>query len=488
MLDIIRGIRLSSEQMVGVDAAINPDNRVVKIESPAGSGKTLLTEAIIWNFHNMGMKGKGLAFNYGAAKSLRKRGLPSSCAFTTYHGLARSRLSPNNAKRIGHLSPWQVIKVLGLTYFAGGTPLSQAYLILESLDRWGNSSDRLLEPVHVTGESLGVMRERGGANADFIAHIVRKARELWNHVWSPGSILNIPHTFYLKQWARKSGNMGLDYVIVDEAQDLNPVVLGWLRKQRSKIVLIGDSNQQIYAWRGAIDALQAMDFDEEIWLSRSYRFGQPVADVATDIISGGLGSDREIIGNPDVESEVIVGRDDVYDTFIARYNSSLFTKLAEEDCRVRVLGSAGTMKRILEAVIKLQQGKPCAHELLSHFSTWGEVEQFARTKVDGEIGRLVNVVNRHGAGGLLEAFERKVVESGYDLTLATAHGSKGLEFDYLRLADDFPGLKDSRNEEVRLLYVAVTRAKHRLSVPANVKLKSVTPLAGLSGQLTSSPS
>ncbi len=475
MLDYIGDIRLSSEQMIGVWAACNPENRLVKIESPAGSGKSLLTEAIIRNMDEAGKVGRGLAFNRSAAKNMVARGLPESCAFSTYHGMAYKFLTAAQKKRVGNLNAWAVQKALNLTYFAGANGLTQAYAILNALDTWCRSGDHVLEIKHVTGDTVDVLREKELLNVDFIARVRRNAILLWNEVWKKGSELPIPHDFYLKQWVRKTGDLGLDYVVVDEAQDLNPVILGWLRRQSAKIILIGDSNQQIYSWRGAVDALQSFEFDEDVWLTRSYRFGQEVADVAMSILADGLSCDRVIEGNPDVSSVVHIGADDRYNAFLSRYNSSLYTKLMEEDCPIRIVGAANAMRHTLKSVVDLQSGKKCSHELLSPFSSWDEVISYAENQNDGDLKRLVKSVSLYGADTLLRAFEQKVVDEGnnnYELTLATAHASKGMEFEEVRLADDFPGLIDSRKEEVRLLYVAVTRAQNRLSIPANVPIEA----------------
>ncbi|MDP3380143.1 MAG: UvrD-helicase domain-containing protein [bacterium] len=40
-----------------------------------------------------------------------------------------------------------------------------------------------------------------------------------------------------------------DYILVDEAQDVNLCMLDIVLKQKTKKVFIGDSFQQIYQWR-----------------------------------------------------------------------------------------------------------------------------------------------------------------------------------------------------------------------------------------------
>jgi superfamily I DNA/RNA helicase len=67
--------------------------------------------------------------------------------------------------------------------------------------------------------------------------------------------------------------------------------------------------------------------------------------------------------------------------------------------------------------------------------------------------------------------------AGADRVLSTAHKAKGLEWERVRLADDFPGLDElgaadregvplltpeERDQELHLLYVAATRARRGL--------------------------
>jgi hypothetical protein len=67
---------------------------------------------------------------------------------------------------------------------------------------------------------------------------------------------------------------------------------------------------------------------------------------------------------------------------------------------------------------------------------------------------------------LLEALDNQVPEHAADEVISTAHRSKGREWSSVSLADDFPDPdeRDLSDEEMRLLYVAATRAQHALDV------------------------
>ena len=51
-----------------------------------------------------------------------------------------------------------------------------------------------------------------------------------------------------------------------------------------------------------------------------------------------------------------------------------------------------------------------------------------------------------------------------DVILTTAHKSKGLEFVAVEIADDFKEIEKAEEEEINILYVAVTRATHELQL------------------------
>jgi superfamily I DNA/RNA helicase len=66
--------------------------------------------------------------------------------------------------------------------------------------------------------------------------------------------------------------LNYDFVLVDEAQDTNEAVLSVLRLQDSHLTLVGDRHQQIYEWRGAINAMASVENRRRSWRSRVRRF------------------------------------------------------------------------------------------------------------------------------------------------------------------------------------------------------------------------
>src|SRR3546814_12499190 len=74
-----------------------------------------------------------------------------------------------------------------------------------------------------------------------------------------------------------------DYLIVDEAQDLNPILIGIVAKSGLPAVIVGDNWQSIYGFRGAEDAMSY--FDGDVYsLSQPFRFAPKIAQVANQIM------------------------------------------------------------------------------------------------------------------------------------------------------------------------------------------------------------
>jgi superfamily I DNA/RNA helicase len=92
------------------------------------------------------------------------------------------------------------------------------------------------------------------------------------------------HSFYLKEFqlALYKGDIKLkyDFVLLDEAQDTNPVTISIFDLiNADKKVIVGDTHQQIYAFRGAVDALEKFNGDK-YYLTNSFRFNEMIGNIA----------------------------------------------------------------------------------------------------------------------------------------------------------------------------------------------------------------
>ena len=69
---------------------------------------------------------------------------------------------------------------------------------------------------------------------------------------------------------------------VDEGQDMNPPVLDIFNKQKYNKIIVGDPNQQIYMFRGAVNALESID------ATHTYHLTQRFVEFHAKITKAGL--------------------------------------------------------------------------------------------------------------------------------------------------------------------------------------------------------
>jgi superfamily I DNA/RNA helicase len=115
------------------------------------------------------------------------------------------------------------------------------------------------------------------------------------------------------------------------------------------------------------------------------------------------------------------------------------------------------------------------------FEKWEQVVEFARSGEGDHLLSFVNLVESRGERQLMWALNRTVDEEKSDVIISTAHKAKGREWSTVRLMDDFLRSQPKQQKpekgthtighdpaELRLLYVALTRAKQAIEVPPTV--------------------
>ena len=88
----------------------------------------------------------------------------------------------------------------------------------------------------------------------------------------------------------------IDVFMIDEAQDMNPVMEKILNENRDKlpILLVGDKRQAVYAFRGAKDILSSINPDYDLELNESFRYGPVIAWLANLVQAMGNIDDESI--------------------------------------------------------------------------------------------------------------------------------------------------------------------------------------------------
>ncbi len=145
--------------------------------------------------------------------------------------------------------------------------------------------------------------------------------------------------------------------------------------------------------------------------------------------------------------------------------------LAELEAGGRPASSVGGAEDVVafaRAAERLMAGRPAHHHALACFESWEQVRDFVGSaSVDevGEMAMLVRLVEEFGARKLGAALGSCVDEKSATVVVSTAHKSKGREWPIVRIGSDFAGIDEMKSaEELRLGYVAVTRAIERLDI------------------------
>lgn len=480
-------VTLTDEQANAVD--LFKTSQSLKISAFAGTGKTSTLTAVAKSTQKSGLY---LAFNKSVAAEASTK-FPRSVDCRTMHSLAFRAVSSvyreNASKLTQSLHGNHVAKLLEIEEISVGNitlkPRSLAFLTAKTVQRFCQSGDDELIVRHVPlSGKLQVLEPQH--QAEFKEYVSKLAAHLWDRMRDPKSEVPLGHDGYLKLWSLSKPQLNYDFLLLDEAQDTNEAVLSVLRLQDSHLTLVGDRHQQIYEWRGAINAMASVETEAEAVLTQSFRFGDSVAEAATSILRI-LRETRTVIGNPTRDTRIAAaGRTG---TILCRTNAGVVAVVIDalaEHRRPHVVGGVTDLIRMLEDVSKLKRSIPAECPEFFGFKDWPEVVDFTQSEEGESLRSFVKIVLANGELALIEklgSVSRE--EEGADLIVSTGHKAKGREWDSVTLSSDFeprlnkdhPPKQVLNQEEARLLYVAATRARKLLVVPSRLAEKWNVPPA-----------
>jgi superfamily I DNA/RNA helicase len=343
-------------------------------------------------------------------------------------------------------------------------------------------------------ESLpdGRPRRRGGRRptAKAMAKVVAK---IWNECLE--GRLRMPHNGYLKLYQLLGEGLldRYDRVLVDEAQDLNDCMIALIMANRSRKVLVGDPYQQIYGFNGAVNALAkaAADGAAAYHLTQSFRCPNPVAALADRYLRV-MGAPKTFKGlaappeKPGAAGDLVIGRT----------NAGLFDFVAEHIDQSRFFYIGGfdgyEFETILDAVsLLLNDPGRIRTPFMRNFHDAAQLEEYADRSGDVALSTRIRIAKRYMAKAfaLYRQMREKTApdDAQADYVATTAHKIKGREYRSVTLLGDFISLSDviakgravlkqrqlggapaepcrMSLEEVRLVYVSITRSFNRLHV------------------------
>lgn len=463
----------TEEQDKIIARALDPKCKLLKVSACSGSGKTFtLVEVVKEVRPKIGMY---IAYNKAIATEASTK-FPKEIVCKTTHSLAYASTVRNFGLTIGFFG-WRDIPKndLKLHY-------DDKLHIVTVLENFFLSK----YPVFKDYADL----------IDFNPRYIPLCDEILNRMVTGKQ--NATHSFYLKLYhiLLANGEINppeLDILLLDEAGDLNEVTLEIFKAYPAKKkVMVGDPNQNIYSFNNTINGFEAMEgVGESLTLTQSFRVDRHIAHqvqcFARETFDHGMVFKGVTHKNAKIETEA----------YITRTNSHLIKHMLELNKHNRPYNLVRPVKSIFAlplALMGLKQGgwignpqfSYLQHDTDDYYKSAKLQQKFnsplsyiANIHSDSPgVKSAINILMSHGAKAVLEAKDIAEKYEGnrhpYPLTLCTSHSSKGLEFDSVTIGDDTNSMVDkilqkpedlwtpNEMEELRLAYVAVTRAKKEL--------------------------
>src|SRR5690606_14012576 len=218
-------------------------------------------------------------------------------------------------------------------------------------------------------------------------------------------------------------------------QDVNPVmesIVANIRAAGIQVVAVGDSNQAIYGFRGATDALGRLPADATATLTQPFRFGDAVADIGNRFLR--LGGTRMRLAGWDRKTsriEEITPGDETM--LIAPTNAGVVLGAVEglrAGRKVAVSGGLADLRKFLEAAEALREGERTSHQELARFNgmAWDEILETAESEPElKQLDSMFKLMERHSEelDALLESVRMPrpfVEDDGERLYVKFAHG------------------------------------------------------------------
>jgi len=528
------GIQLTEEQVAIVARDVSPSELLV-ISAFAGTGKTSTLR--MYASLRPHLKILYICFNVSVREEAQ-RTFPENVTCKNAHQLAfRACGFKYTAKFKDNLKAEDLLSCSVLDALdapsPGSAPSSRfdtrrfelAEALLATLQAFLNSAAKDVSEDHLPRPLPSILRGDGASTSA----LCDATRQLWTRMKDRfDTDVPITHDGYLKLFSLSKPQLAFDVVLLDEAQDCNPAIADIVASQSCARILVGDKHQAIYGFLGAQDALKDASSSTGVTrnegttvfkrqLTRSFRFGPNIADVANFILGHFKQEPRPVIGcglqEGSLLPDLLPDPHGVHETnmndsplegcprppfaYIARTNAAVIAMaLNAQAARLEVAWVGGVKGYRLDLLRDLcllanGQGQQAENKRVRAFGSLEALRGFAKRVDDRELVARIDLVRRCEPQELLgrldrlrEAADRR--EAGAQkrrgsafaaaaaVHLATVHKAKGLEWDTVLVADDFAspddlgrsaGFESEQNQEANAFYVAVTRAKKFLQLP-----------------------
>jgi superfamily I DNA/RNA helicase len=487
-------MELTQEQLNIIQSTGN-----IKINAVAGSGKTttIIEYAKAQPRHS---KILYLAFNKSvkleAARKFESCGL-SNVKVETAHSLAYKKIIFRDQYTVNHHG-YKTHELADLLEIAGSGEKHGRYIIANHINKFASYFFGSDKPNIYSLDYLDIVTDTKARAFvktcyDYIqnqaADFIQKMED---------STIPVTHDFYLKKFQLEHPRLPYDYILFDEGQDASAAMLDIFLRQKATKVIVGDTHQQIYSWRHAVNSLEKTDF-KEFHLSTSFRFGQDIAALAGEVLKykGHFTAYQPITitgkGNPGKVNTTAV---------IARTNLGLLLRAIEymEDRDdIKHIYFEGNINSYAYAddgtslydVLNLFNKKNhlIKDNLVKQMKDVAELEEYIEHTEDVQLSTMLEIVKEYSTDipDIIRKIKSKHVANDdkdkAQVIFSTVHRCKGMEYDHIILVDDF--ITEERlkkmldehgdkvniqklNEDVNLLYVAITRTRNIVQIPSTL--------------------
>jgi F-box DNA helicase 1 len=463
-------IQVTTEQQEIIDADLSPGD-TLKIMAFAGTGKT--TTLVEYTQKRPEMRFLYIAFNKSVQLEAAQKFPPNVTARTTHALAFRAKGFKYRDRLVKGFRAGQVMAALGLPRY------EDARYTMDTLYNYLVSADPKVSARHIPAPAKGFYKKNKLAMPPLTDHANRLGRLMCD---GSNDSIGMIHDGYLKLYQLSAPLLAYDCILLDEAQDINPVtaaiVFAQVRprentpRKPASIILVGDGHQQIYSFRGAKDSLKRFSAAKTLYLTRSFRFDNNVARAANLILKTFKQEPRQIVGTP---VPVKPPWDPEHHTIIARTNAVLFDRAVRlyKHQKIGFVGGVGSYRlTLLKDVYYLykKDHSRIKDPYVKSFADFRELQSYARAVEEAELTSVCTMVEHYTSsipGHVDKIMEQAVEGDTAKILLTTAHKSKGLEWSNVLLAQDFHPLVKERNiidpagvdpDEFNLIYVAMTRA------------------------------
>lgn len=460
----------------------------IGIKAFSGCGKSSTLKYIATHYSQF--KFLGLAFGSNIVAENKKTFPKRNTKWLTVHGFAREYLKAfgvnfdfKNAR--GAYKSLELIEILKIKD-SGDYKLAEA--IADIMKVYCQSAHKEITPDLIVKAGISQKNENiVNMNKAYLEAGCHYAIALWKKL--ENNEIPPTHDFYLKyfevhQFAKKITEF--DIIELDEAQDSNAATMSIIYQVPAKRIYVGDEHQSIFEFRGTLNAMNYAD--KLFYLTTTFRYIPDIAKIANEILNK---YKREKV--PIKSLANTSGYVDGVTAYLSRNNSSmiaLIDSFIKEKKEFRTAKDPKELFAVALALLEFKTTRTVSDERFSYLRDFQDIEQvkeYIEDTNDNELKTAFSMVERYGQYlKKLKAIASDYYKSKDDIkyVLSTAHTSKGLEWDKVKLLSDFPDimklLKEAKIDssldlmkkfkagdiqasniiqEINLYYVAVTRAR-----------------------------